>query len=124
MKMKKYNAPSIAEAMKLIRTDLGEDAVILNSKVVVTKKLFGLIKQKSFEVVAGVDQVAKKSPVSPMPEFRSNPVTIQQDELGLGKAPISNMKSYGEALVHAQPAEYGTINDELKRELADLKSIM
>ena len=32
MKMKKYNAPSIAEAMKLIRTDLGEDAVILNSK--------------------------------------------------------------------------------------------
>ena len=57
MKMKKYNAPSIAEAMKLIRADLGEDAVILNSKVVVTKKLFGLVKQKSFEVVAGVDKV-------------------------------------------------------------------
>ena len=60
MKMKKYNAPSIAEAMKLIRTDLGEDAVILNSKVVVTKKFFGLVKQKSFEVVAGLDQVEKK----------------------------------------------------------------
>ncbi len=60
MKMKKYNAPSIAEAMKLIRADLGEDAVILNSKVVVTKKFFGLVKQKSFEVVAGVDQVEKK----------------------------------------------------------------
>ncbi len=37
MKMKKYTAPSIAEAMKLVRADLGEDAVIINSKVVVTK---------------------------------------------------------------------------------------
>ena len=53
MKMKKYNAPSIAEAMKLIRADLGDDAVIISSKVVVHKKFLGLIKQKSFEVVAG-----------------------------------------------------------------------
>lgn len=59
MKMKKYNAPSIAEAMKLIRADLGDDAVILNSKVVVTKKLFGFIKHKTFEVVAGIDRAEK-----------------------------------------------------------------
>lgn len=37
MKMKKYTAPSIAEAMKLVRSELGDDAVIINSKVVVTK---------------------------------------------------------------------------------------
>ena len=48
MKMKKYIAPSIAEAMKQIRADLGEDAVIINSKVVVTKKFFGLIKTEKF----------------------------------------------------------------------------
>ena len=72
MKMKKYNAPSIAEAMKLIRADLGDDAVILNSKVVVTKKFLGLIKTKSFEVVAGIDRIEKKpafSPISDIPMF-------------------------------------------------------
>ena len=78
MKMKKYNAPSIAEAMKLIRADLGEDAVILNSKVVVTKKFFGLVKQKNFEVVAGVDQVEKKPLVPPLPEFRPNPLQFNK----------------------------------------------
>lgn len=110
MKMKKYNAPSIAEAMKLIRADLGEDAVILNSKVVTTKKYFGLVKQKSFEVVAGVDRVEKKPPVSPLPDF---------------SVPAS---SYGEAAATSSVTEHEKVdtqmNEELKKEIADLKSIM
>ena len=36
----KYYASSIPEAMKLVRAELGEDAVILNSKVVVTKSFW------------------------------------------------------------------------------------
>ncbi len=122
MKMKKYNAPSIAEAMKLIRTDLGEDAVILNSKVVVTKKFFGLVKQKSFEVVAGLDQVEKKPLVPPLPDFRPIPVPVQQDELELGDAPIPIPITKDS--VNNQTEDYSSINDELKREIADLKSIM
>ena len=126
MKMKKYNAPSIAEAMKLIRTDLGEDAVILNSKVVVTKKFFGLVKQKSFEVVAGLDQVEKKPLGPPLPDFRPIPVPVQQDELELGDAPIPLpiTKDYTKNSVNNKAEDYSSINDELKREIADLKSIM
>ena len=122
MKMKKYNAPSIAEAMKLIRADLGEDAVILNSKVVVTKKLFGLVKQKSFEVVAGVDQVEKKPLGPPLPD--SPPNLVQQDERELGVASIPIMKDYEKDSVNDETEGYSSINDELKREIADLKSIM
>ena len=126
MKMKKYNAPSIAEAMKLIRTDLGEDAVILNSKVVVTKKFFGLVKQKSFEVVAGLDQVEKKPLGPPLSDFRPIPVPVQQDELELGNAPIPLpiTKDYTKDSVNNKTEDYSSINDELKREIADLKSIM
>ena len=119
MKMKKYNAPSIAEAMKLIRTDLGEDAVILNSKVVVTKKFFGLVKQKSFEVVAGVDQVEKKTLVSPLPDVRLNSLPVQQDEQDIVKAPMP-VKNVGKELA----GDYSSINADLKREIADLKLIM
>lgn len=120
MKMKKYNAPSIAEAMKLIRTDLGEEAVILNSKVVVTKKFFGLVKQKSFEVVAGMDQVEKKPLVPPSTVFQFTPVPVQQDEPELGESAIPIMKNS----VNNQTEDYVSANDELKKEIADLKSIM
>ena len=109
MKMKKYNAPSIAEAMKLIRADLGEDAVILNSKVVVTKKFFGLVKKKSFEVVAGLDQVGKKPLVPPLPDLKVSqptgvPATIQGEPVKMQPALASN--------------------EELKQDISDLKSMM
>ncbi|KIL50489.1 hypothetical protein KP77_18640 [Jeotgalibacillus alimentarius] len=56
MKMKKVTAPTMPEAMKKIRKELGSDAVILNSKVTYTGGFLGLFKTKQIEVVAGVDQ--------------------------------------------------------------------
>lgn len=55
MKIKKYKASSLQEAMKYIRKDLGQDAVILNSKVVYTGGFFGLFQKKNIEVIAGID---------------------------------------------------------------------
>ncbi|MFJ5963372.1 flagellar biosynthesis protein FlhF [Bacillus sp. NPDC093026] len=56
MKMKKITANSMQEATNLIRQQLGKDAVILNSKTVVKRKLFGLKKQQMVEVIAVLDQ--------------------------------------------------------------------
>ncbi|KGR73910.1 flagellar biosynthesis protein FlhF [Ureibacillus sinduriensis] len=108
MKMKKYTAPSISEAMKLVRAELGEDAVIINSKVIVTKKLFGLIKQKNFEVLAGVDQVETKTMSPQLPDLQSNTKTIQYKE------PEEQPK------LHIDD----TLSKELKSEIADLKLMM
>lgn len=55
MKVKKYIAPSMPEAMKKIRAELGKDAVILNSKVVYTGGLFGFFTKKNIEVIAAID---------------------------------------------------------------------
>ncbi|WP_456275480.1 flagellar biosynthesis protein FlhF [Bacillus sp. AK128] len=55
MKVKKYIAPSMPEAMKKIRTELGKDAVILNSKVVYTGGIFGFFTKKNIEVIAAID---------------------------------------------------------------------
>lgn len=46
MKVKKFIAPSMPEAMKMIRAELGKDAVILNSKVVHKGGFFGLFTKK------------------------------------------------------------------------------
>ena len=56
MKIKKYVARSMTEAMNQIKKELGKDAVILNSKEVKTGGIFGLFKKKNIEVIAALDQ--------------------------------------------------------------------
>ncbi|WP_404409551.1 flagellar biosynthesis protein FlhF [Jeotgalibacillus malaysiensis] len=53
--MKKITAPTMPEAMKKVRKELGNDAVIMNSKVIYTGGILGLFKTKQIEVVAGID---------------------------------------------------------------------
>ncbi|RKQ37501.1 flagellar biosynthesis protein FlhF [Oceanobacillus halophilus] len=55
MKIKKYIAPTMPEAMKQIRRELGSDAVILNSKQIQQGGFLGLFKKKKIEVVAALD---------------------------------------------------------------------
>ncbi|MGE7947292.1 flagellar biosynthesis protein FlhF [Lysinibacillus sp. NPDC093688] len=124
MKMKKYYASSIPEAMKLVRAELGEDAVILNSKVVVTKKLFGIIKKKSFEVVAGIDSM-EPSNVAPAPV--ALPITTPkyenarlQEITNAVQAKIHQVQPQNDAPLH----EEVSISEDLRKEIADLKSLM
>jgi flagellar biosynthesis protein FlhF len=66
MKVKKYTASSMPEAMKLVRGELGSDVVILNSRVVQTGGFMGFFKKNSIEVIAAIDpdtEVSQK-PVS------------------------------------------------------------
>ncbi|WP_341301932.1 flagellar biosynthesis protein FlhF [Lysinibacillus sp. FSL H8-0500] len=121
MKMKKYYASSIPEAMKQVRAELGEDAVILNSKVVITKKFFGMIKKKSFEVVAGVDTI---EPNHLMPPPAILPATTKDN------ARLQEITNAIQAKIHQDQPQPNTINEdtgiseELRKEIADLKSLM
>lgn len=56
MKMKKYTADTMVQAMEKVRKDFGEDSVILSSTIVQSKGFLGLFKKKSVEVVAGYDE--------------------------------------------------------------------
>ncbi|WP_078554650.1 flagellar biosynthesis protein FlhF [Bacillus alkalicellulosilyticus] len=57
MKVKKFTAKTMPEAMKVIRSELGHDAVILNSKEVETGGFLGFFTRKNIEVIAAVDSV-------------------------------------------------------------------
>ena len=61
MKVKKYNAPTMADALEKIRDELGKDAVILNSKVLYTGGFLGFFKKKSIEVIVAIDSDIKKA---------------------------------------------------------------
>lgn len=108
--------------MKLVRADLGEDAVILNSKVVVTKKFFGLIKKKSFEVIAGIDRMepSYSAPVTTTSTFKMRENTQLQE--------ITNAMQEQFQQNHIEQEQVKLddtgIPKELKKEIADLKSLM
>ncbi|GAB0167149.1 flagellar biosynthesis protein FlhF [Lysinibacillus sp. CTST325] len=124
MKMKKYYASSIPEAMKLVRAELGEDAVILNSKVVVTKKFFGIIKKKSFEVVAGIDSMepsnAAPAPAAlPLTTAKKENVRLQEITNAV-QANMHQVQPKNDAPLHAETG----ISEDLRKEIADLKSLM
>ncbi|MBC5646751.1 flagellar biosynthesis protein FlhF [Christensenella tenuis] len=57
MKFKKFRADNMAQAMEIIKDEIGPDAVIMSSKQVNKKKgILGLFSKKEFEVVAGYEE--------------------------------------------------------------------
>jgi flagellar biosynthesis protein FlhF len=55
MKVKRYRASTMPEAMKRIRNELGNNAIILNSRVIQTNGFLGFFKKSSIEVIAALD---------------------------------------------------------------------
>lgn len=55
MKVKKFVAPTMPEAMNQIRKELGSEAVILNSKEIKNGGFLGLFKKQNIEVIAALD---------------------------------------------------------------------
>lgn len=60
MKIKKYIASSMNEAMLQIRKELGTDAIILSSKEIKIGGFLGLFQKKNIEVIAAIEKTPVK----------------------------------------------------------------
>lgn len=74
MKVKKFVAKSMPEAMKTIRQELGNDAVILNSREIERGGFFGLFTKKNIEVIAAIDTTPVAKRPKPKVNVQSNGV--------------------------------------------------
>ncbi|HBU11504.1 MAG TPA: flagellar biosynthesis protein FlhF [Clostridiales bacterium] len=71
MKLKKYYAETMQDALKLIKDEIGPDAVIVSSKYVKTKKgFFGLFAKKQIEVVVSYEEREKNGSGGKAAELR------------------------------------------------------
>ncbi|MDQ0227589.1 flagellar biosynthesis protein FlhF [Metabacillus niabensis] len=104
MKVKKYIAPSMQEAMKKIRSEMGNDAVILNSKEVNTGGFFGLFTKKKIEVIAAMD-----------------PDVPSQQKPSKKPAPFINEQS---KMMVENPQVLKQPNDDLVMEIKELKNML
>lgn len=95
MMVKKYVAPSMPEAMKLVREDLGSDAVILHSKTVYTKGFLGLFRKKNIEVIAGLDRESRPAPGTLMqtPAKAAPPPALDR-EIGELKRAVESLREF------------------------------
>jgi flagellar biosynthesis protein FlhF len=77
------------EAMKQIRAELGNDAVILNSKIVTTGGFLGLFKKENIEVIAAIDEVvqAERRMEFEQPKVKVKPIVKPMPTTTLPKQP-------------------------------------
>lgn len=126
MKVKKYTASSMPEAMKKIRAELGEQAVILQSKTVYTGGFLGLFKKKKMEVVAAVDpNPAQESvrpqeavPVKRKPEL---PLKTEKNSEEILKRELNELKEIIKQFSKADQLSLEAYPEELKLPLIKLK---
>jgi flagellar biosynthesis protein FlhF len=73
MRVKRYVVDSMPDALQQIRTDLGKDAVILNTKEIRSGGFLGLFSKKKIEVIAATDALSKSDSRSkaPVPAART-----------------------------------------------------
>ena len=114
MKIKKFTASSMPEAMKKIRSELGSDAVILNSRVIQSGGFLGFFQKNNIEVIAAID---------PETEMSSKPA-LQEKPLRetYSKAPVkaSENQYKSEAPVPVSTA----VNHDILKEISQLKEML
>lgn len=77
MKVKRYVVDDVPEAVQMIRSELGSDAVILNTKEIRTGGFLGMFRKKRFEVIAAVDDASRKPAMRTPQPSRSASVPLQ-----------------------------------------------
>lgn len=121
MKVKKFIAPTMPEAMKQVRKGLGDEAVILNSKEVYTGGFLGLFKKRNIEVVAAIDPQPQPKPkkvavntTKSVPTFSSEKKDTQQQVVLEELRSIRKwMEKSSDQAEHTFPAAFESIYDEL-----------
>lgn len=117
--MKKYTADTMVEAMKKVRADYGDHAIILSSNVVQSKGFLGFFKKKSVEVVAGYDTPKQSAPLPNQsvssPAYETNETTKQL------KNEMAEMKKMLESMKYVPTVELSQFPDELQPVLQYLK---
>jgi flagellar biosynthesis protein FlhF len=73
MRVKRYVVDSMPDALQKIRSDLGKDAVILNTKEIRTGGFLGMFGKKKIEVIAAIDGANAKPTAASQREAHQPP---------------------------------------------------
>ena len=115
MKVKKFTAESMAEVMKMVRNDLGNEAVILNSRMVFRGGFFGFFRKKNFEVIAAIDPQALTD---------AKPVQKEKPQNALTPFIQNEHEEDGKGRKHNDTPPSMIQSDELLKEVLSIKNLL
>jgi len=98
VRVKKYVVDALPDAVALIRQELGNDAVIINSKDIKVGGFLGLFRKKKVEVYAAVES---SSVGKPLPQQRRSSPAIDVD---VAVEQVLQMAGRGASAIQAAPA--------------------
>ncbi|MGD6897557.1 flagellar biosynthesis protein FlhF [Bacillus infantis] len=117
MKVKKFTANTMNEAMDLVSKELGKDAVILNSKIVETSGFLGFFKKKKVELFAGIDTMNRIEQPKQKEKFHLE-AKFRGPNAAIPKKQFANMEKIGSA-----PAiQYSSGEFRIPEPLAEIKN--
>ncbi len=132
MIVKRFEAVDMQEALKLIKSEMGSNAVILSTKSI--RKgggSFGLFGRPMIEVTAAVDYGQKLEAKSQKPEVKGHDSKVRKPDpyfsyISSLLSPIKDDINDLKEIIRSHNSESQTSNSEpqLKNEVAELKSMM
>lgn len=93
MKIRRYTGKDAHEAMLKVKMDLGNDAVIINTRRVKQKGILGFIKKPLIEVLATLDENEKKSPDSKQREKKEDEKNSLEQELKIKDQKLNQLET-------------------------------
>jgi len=134
LRIKKYTAKDIKEALQIIKGDLGPEAIIISSRKVRGRGVRGVLGPGQIEVTAAVEDIvgenveknkkereSEKFLPKPYNIYRPKPsISLDRDFLG---QPQREMKKGGESGVVDHSAQFAHY-DKLHQELEELKALL
>lgn len=119
MKIRKYEARNTSEALQQVREDLGEGAVILNTRQIRRNNRFNLQDEARVEVTAAFDE-APPAPTRPAPaaSMPSRPLAVQRYAAQAGR------EERAEELPLAMPAPRPSVAERTPRTGVDLEPVL
>lgn len=130
MKVKKFVVDSMPDAMKKIRSELGQNAMILNTKKVKTGGFFGLFGRRQIEVIAAVDpnriQLSQNRAPSSQPKFVTENTSQQtkQTRINDPDSRVHENEKLHEKRVDQAKHKNDEDRDDVMKELQSMKKLM
>ncbi len=127
MKIRKYEARNMSEALQQVREDLGEGAVILNSRQIRRNNRFNLHDEARVEVTAAYDEVpaaASSAAVRP-PPAPTMPLNVQRyvAQAGHEEAPVPPAPAAMTSPTPASSVDMSPVLEQLRQLRQDLSRV-
>ncbi len=122
MKLKRFEALSLQEALQAVKAELGPDAVIVSSRrIQKSGGLFGLLSQSVIEVTAAVDRSGPVEETQPAVTLDRSLQALIQKQQPVPRVTAQQTKTKKEATFSEQ-LQVATVLDPVTQHLQDMKT--